>query len=184
MYINALAAVCVGFELELSFEQIKTGLEGFAGVQRRMQKKGEAGGIVVVDDYGHHPTEIRATLSAMKKAWPQNRLVVLFQPHRYSRTQALLKDFQTCFHQADVLVMCDIYAASEVPIDGVSSEILLDGVKKHGHKHTFYLPEVETMAGGLEEILVVGDIVLTLGAGDIVKVGEELLDILEENGSE
>jgi UDP-N-acetylmuramate--alanine ligase len=178
---NALAAVCVGFELELSFEQIKTGLEGFAGVQRRMQNKGEAGGIIVFDDYGHHPTEIRATLSAMKKAWPQHRLVVLFQPHRYSRTQALFKDFQTCFHQADVLVMCDIYAASEAPIDGVSSEILLDGVKKHGHKHTYYLPEVETMAVGLEKMLVDGDIVLTLGAGNIVRVGEELLDILEKN---
>jgi len=177
---NALAAVCVGLELELSFEQVKKGLEGFTGVQRRMEKKGEVEGVVVVDDYGHHPTEIRATLSAMKQAWPQQRLVVLFQPHRYTRTQALFKDFQTCFHQADVLVLCDIYAASEDPIEGVSSEHLLEGIRKHGHKHTCYLPIVEEMAVALEPMVQNGDIVLTLGAGNIVLVGEELLDILGE----
>lgn len=178
---NALAAVCVGLELELSFAEIKKGLEEFVGVQRRMQKKGEVNGISVVDDYGHHPTEIRATLDAIKQAWPQNRLVVLFQPHRYSRTEALYKEFQTCFHKADVLVMCDIYAASEQPIEGVTSERLLEATKRHGQRHTHYLADVTTMAEKLMPILQEGDLVLTLGAGNIVKVGEDLLELLESN---
>ncbi|MCP3890656.1 MAG: UDP-N-acetylmuramate--L-alanine ligase [Desulfobulbaceae bacterium] len=175
---NALAAVCVGLELELSFQQIQVGLNGYAGVQRRMQHKGEVEGITVVDDYGHHPTEIRATLSAIKKAWPQQRLVVLFQPHRYSRTEALFKEFQTCFHQADVLVMCDIYAASEEPIEGVNSESLLEATRKHGQRYTHYIGEVDTMAEELLPLLQQGDLVLTLGAGNIVGVGEDLLEIL------
>lgn len=179
---NALAAVCVGVELELGFSAIKKGLEGFAGVQRRMQKKGEAAGISVVDDYGHHPTEIRATLDAIKQAWPQNRLVVLFQPHRYSRTKALFKEFQTCFHKADVLVMCDIYAASEEPVDGVTSESLLEATRRHGQRYTHYLADVSTMATELLPMLEKGDLVLTLGAGNIVRVGEELLELLLEKG--
>jgi len=177
---NALAAVCVGVELELSFPEIQKGLEGFAGVQRRMQQKGEKKGICVVDDYGHHPTEIRATLDAIKQAWPEKRLVTLFQPHRFSRTQALFKDFQTCFHKTDVLVMCDIYAASESPIEGVTSEMLLDATRIHGQRNTHYLADVNTMAKELMPLLKEGDLVLTLGAGNIVRVGEELLELLDE----
>ncbi|MFT5699687.1 MAG: UDP-N-acetylmuramate--alanine ligase [Desulforhopalus sp.] len=177
---NALAAVCVGLELELPFSEIKKGLDGFVGVQRRMQKKGEEKGVCVVDDYGHHPTEIRATLDAIKQAWPEKRLVVLFQPHRYSRTQGLFKDFQTCFHKADVLVMCDIYAASEIPIEGVTSEILLEATRKHGQRYTHYMGDVTTMAQELRPMLHEGDLVLTLGAGNIVRVGEELIDLLAE----
>ncbi|TKB06255.1 UDP-N-acetylmuramate--L-alanine ligase [Desulforhopalus sp. IMCC35007] len=176
---NALAAVCVGLELELGFAQIKTGLEGFAGVQRRMEKKGEKKGITVVDDYGHHPTEIKATLDAIKQAWPEKRLVVLFQPHRYSRTKALFKDFQTCFHKADVLVMCDIYAASEAPIEGVSSETLLEATRQHGQRYAHYLADVGAMARNLLPIIKEGDLVLSLGAGNIVRVGEELLELLD-----
>lgn len=175
---NALAAVCIGLELEIDFARIQRGLNSYGGVQRRMQRKGEVAGITIVDDYGHHPTEIRATLSAMRHAWPEKRLVVLFQPHRYSRTQALMKEFQTCFHLADLLVMCDIYAASEKPIAGVSSEGLLDAVQRHGQKHTLYLGDVETMAEAVLPHLVEGDLVLTLGAGTIVRVGEELLGLL------
>lgn len=175
---NALAAVCVGLELELEFPEIKKGLEGFVGVQRRMEKKGDAKGISVVDDYGHHPTEIRATLDAIKQAWPQKRLVVLFQPHRYSRTKALFKEFQTCFHKADVLVMSDIYAASEEPIEGISSELLLEATKKHGQRYTHYLGDVNIMAENLIPLLKEGDLVLTLGAGNIVRVGEDLLQLL------
>ena len=122
---NALAAISVGLELEIEFAKIASALASFAGVQRRLQLKGEAAGITVVDDYGHHPTEIRATLSAVKQAWPEKRLVVLFQPHRYSRTKGLFSEFLTCFHQADFLVMTDIYAASEKPIEGVDSVRLL-----------------------------------------------------------
>jgi len=179
---NALAAVCVGLELELSFAKIQAGLVGFAGVQRRMQRKGEASGISVIDDYGHHPTEIRATLEAIKQAWPQKRLVVLFQPHRYSRTKALFKEFQTCFHKADYLVMSDIYAASEEPIPEVTGEKLLEATKMHGQRHTRYISQVEKMAQELLPMLEEGDLVLTLGAGNIVKVGEELLQLLQKDG--
>ncbi len=178
---NALAAVCVGFELELSFEKIQTGLQGYAGVQRRMQQKGEIGGITIVDDYGHHPTEIRATLEAIKQAWPKKRLVVLFQPHRYSRTKALFKEFQTCFHKADYLVMSDIYAASEEPIPGVTGESLLAATKIHGQRHTHYIGDLDKMAEEIMPVLQQGDLVLTLGAGNVVKVGEELLLLLQEN---
>ena len=181
---NALAAVCVGLELELSFADIQKGLEGFAGVQRRMQKKGELHGISVVDDYGHHPTEIRATLDAIKQAWPQKRLVVLFQPHRYSRTKGLFKEFQTCFHKADVLIMSDIYAASEEPLEGVTSEALLEATRKHGQRYTYYMADVNKMADELRPLLQKDDLVLTLGAGNIVRVGEDLLELLaKEEGS-
>lgn len=178
---NALAAVCVGLELELPFEKIQAGLQGYAGVQRRMEKKGEAAGITIVDDYGHHPTEIRATLEAIKLAWPQKRLVVLFQPHRYSRTKALFKDFLTCFHKADYLIMSDIYAASEEPLPGISGKSLLEATKMHGQRHTKYIGDVEKMAEELLPLLEKGDLVLTLGAGNIVKVGEQLLHVLQKN---
>ncbi len=177
---NALAAVCVGLELELPFEKIQGALQSFAGVQRRMQKKGEVKGVTVVDDYGHHPTEIRATLAAIKQAWPEKRLVVLFQPHRYSRTKALFKEFQTCFHRADYLVMTDIYAASEQPLEGVSGENLLAATVHHGQRNTRYIDKVEKMAAELLPMLGKGDLVLTLGAGNIVKVGEELLSLLQQ----
>jgi UDP-N-acetylmuramate--alanine ligase len=176
---NALAVVAVGLELELPFAKIQSALQSFAGVQRRMQKKGEVDGISIVDDYGHHPTEIRATLAAIKQAWPEKRLVVLFQPHRYSRTKALFKEFQTCFHRADYLVMTDIYAASEQPLEGVTGESLLSAAVHHGQRNTRYISKVEKMAVELLPMLKPGDLVLTLGAGNIVKVGEELLDLLQ-----
>ncbi|MDO8946577.1 MAG: UDP-N-acetylmuramate--L-alanine ligase [Desulfocapsaceae bacterium] len=175
---NALAAVCVGLELEIPFAVIAGALGSFEGVQRRMQLKGEAQGITIIDDYGHHPTEIRATLSAIKEAWPEKRLVVLFQPHRYTRTEALYKDFLTAFHQADFLVMTDIYAASEMPIPGVSSENLLLDIKQHGQRHTQLIPAVEGLAEALLPLLLKDDLVLTLGAGNIVRAGEDLLDLL------
>ena len=177
---NALAVVCVGLELEIPFTVIAGALRTFAGVQRRMQRKGEVGGITVVDDYGHHPTEIRATLAAIKEAWPEKRLIVLFQPHRYSRTQALFKEFLTCFHLADVLVMTEVYAASEEPIAGVNSRILLEEIKRHGQRNTLYIADIGTMAAEMPPLLQDNDLVLTLGAGNIVKVGEELLLLLEQ----
>ena len=176
---NALAVVAVGLELELPFAKIQSALQSFAGVQRRMEKKGEVDGMSIVDDYGHHPTEIRATLAAIKQAWPEKRLVVLFQPHRYSRTKALFKEFQTCFHRADYLVMTDIYAASEQPLEGVTGESLLSAVVHHGQRNTRYIGKVEKMAVELLPMLKPGDLVLTLGAGNIVKVGEELLHLLQ-----
>jgi len=180
---NSLAVICVGLELEIPFTIIREALASFQGVQRRMQLKGKGRGITVLDDYGHHPTEIRATLAAIKEAWPEKRLVVLFQPHRYSRTLALLKEFQTCFHQADMLIMTEIYAASEEPLAGISGEILLEEVRKHGQRQTRFIPQVEDLAKELLPELEEGDLVLTLGAGNIVLAGEELMGMLEEKKS-
>ncbi len=176
---NALAAVCVGLELEIPFSVIQDALRSYEGVQRRMQLKGISQGITVVDDYGHHPTEIRATLEAIKEAWPDKRLVVAFQPHRYSRTKALFREFLTCFHKADCLVMTDIYAASEEPIEGVSAENLLEEIKLHGQRHTHYIGDVAELPEKITDILEEGDLFLTLGAGNIVGAGEELLLRLE-----
>jgi UDP-N-acetylmuramate--alanine ligase len=176
---NGLAAVAVALELDIPFAVISAALRSFAGVQRRMQHKGEIDGITVVDDYGHHPTEIRATLAAMKQAWPDKRLVVLFQPHRYSRTKGLYKEFLTCFHHADMLVMTDIYAASEEPIEGVATELLLADIRKHGQRETAYVADVNELAEEVMGMVRPGDLVLTLGAGNIVKAGEDLLARLE-----
>jgi UDP-N-acetylmuramate--alanine ligase len=176
---NALAAIGVALELEIPFPVISGALRSFAGVQRRMQHKGTVDGITVVDDYGHHPTEIRATLGAIKQAWPDKRLVVLFQPHRYSRTQGLYNEFLTCFHSADILVMTDIYAASEQPIEGVSTGQLLEDIGRHGQRHTSYVAEVNEVAAAVQTMVQPGDLVLTLGAGNIVRAGEDLLELLE-----
>ena len=175
---NALATILVGLELEIPFRTIRTALYTFQGVQRRMQFKGEGKGITVMDDYGHHPTEIRATLSAIKEGWPDKRLVVLFQPHRYSRTLALISEFKTCFHHADYLVMTEIYAASEQPDGRISGEILLDEVKKYGQRNTGFVSSVADLAEALLPELQEGDLVLTLGAGNIVQAGEDLVKLL------
>ncbi len=179
---NALAAIGVALELEIPFPAISQALGSFQGVQRRMQHKGEVDGITVVDDYGHHPTEIRATLDAIKQAWPDKRLVVLFQPHRYSRTKGLYKDFLTCFHSADSLVMTDIYAASEQPIEGLSTKQLLKDISRHGQRDTSYVAEVSEVAAEIKPMLRPGDLVLTLGAGNIFKAGEDLLALLKSKG--
>jgi len=177
---NSLAAVSVGLELEIEFPVIARALEKFQGVQRRLQVKGEAGGVLVVDDYGHHPTEIRATLDAVREGWPERRVVVAFQPHRYSRTQGLFADFVTAFRRTDVLVLTDIYAASEQPIEGVTSERLQEAIKKHGQRQTHFIPQLVQQPQALLPLLQPGDLFLTLGAGNIVRVGEQLLDLLQE----
>ena len=175
---NALAAVVVGLELEIPFPTIAEALRKFSGVQRRLQVKGEVNEIMVLDDYGHHPTEIRATLGAIRNAWPRRRLVVLFQPHRYSRTQGLYKDFCTAFHDADLLVLTDIYPASEQPIAGVNSEWLMEGIRQHGQRHVQLVPGLVDLAEEVKPMVQGGDVVVTLGAGNICRVGEQLLAIL------
>ncbi len=180
---NALATICVGLEVDIPFEKISAALQSFQGVQRRMQQKGKGRGITVIDDYGHHPTEIRATLSAIKEGWPEKRLVVLFQPHRYTRTLALLDQFKTCFHQADYLVITDIYAASEEPLAEISGEILLEEVKKHGQRTTQFIANVAGLAETILPELQEGDLVLTLGAGNIVQAGEDLVELLNDSSA-
>jgi UDP-N-acetylmuramate--alanine ligase len=172
--LNALAATVAGLELGISFAQIAEGLAAFEGVGRRMELKGEKDGIRVVDDYGHHPTEIRATLSALRERYPDNRLLVLFQPHRFTRTQSLWKEFSQCFDQADGVYILDIYPAGEAPIPGVTSELILEPLKKN-HKAAFALPAPVDLTK-LSQDLRAGDVVVTLGAGDVWKVGEQLLE--------
>jgi len=155
-------------------------MASFSGVQRRLQIKGEVNGVLVVDDYGHHPTEIRATLAAMRAAWPKRRLVVLFQPHRYSRTQGLLREFSTAFYEADVLYVSEIYPAGEAPIEGVSAATLIDSIVSHGHKQVSPAPELAKIAALVAPNLEPGDIVLSLGAGSIWQAGEQILRHLAE----
>jgi UDP-N-acetylmuramate--alanine ligase len=177
---NSLAAVGVGLELELPFETIAGALSTFAGVNRRFQRKGEAAGVLVVDDYGHHPTEIRATLVAAKLGASGRRMVVLFQPHRYSRTQDLMDEFARSFNNADVLMVSDIYAASEDPIEGVSAESLVEAVHRFGHKDARYAGSLEEATRALLEEVRPDDMVITLGAGNVYRVGDRLVELLQE----
>jgi UDP-N-acetylmuramate--alanine ligase len=177
---NSLAAVGVGLELELPFETIAGALSTFAGVHRRFQTKGEAAGVLVVDDYGHHPTEIRATLVAAKLGSTGRRMVVLFQPHRYSRTQDLMEEFARSFNNADVLMVTDIYAASEDPIPGVSAQALVEAVQRFGHKDARHAGSVEEATQALLEEVRPGDMVITLGAGNVYRVGDRLVELLKE----
>jgi UDP-N-acetylmuramate--alanine ligase len=177
---NALAAIAVGFELEVSFEKIVEGLHQFTGAGRRFQAKGEVDGVLVVDDYGHHPTEIRATLAAAKLGSGGRRIVVLFQPHRYTRTHDLMQEFARSFNNADVLFITDIYAASEDPIEGVNSETLTAAIKRFGHKDVNYIGPLDSAAATLRDHVQPGDLVLTLGAGTVNRVSEQLLGLLKE----
>ncbi len=177
--LNSLAAVAVGHELEIPFSAICRGLQEMTGVQRRFQIKGEVNGVTVIDDYGHHPTEIKAVLKTMASSFPGRRRFVLFQPHRYTRTQALFEDFTTAFYQSDVLIVTEIYAASEPVIPGVHAEKLTTAIQKHGHGNVRYIPDHLALVPSLVEEVREGDIVLTLGAGNIWQTGEELLKRLQ-----
>lgn len=176
---NALAAVAVAIELGLDFADIKQGLESFAGVERRFQVKADIGGIVVVDDYGHHPVEVKAVLRAAKQGWSR-RVVVVFQPHRYSRTRDLANEFHSAFNDADKLILMDIYPAGEDAVEGVSSERLIEGIKGHGHKDVEYAEDPADIPRLLQKVTRRGDMVITLGAGDVWKVADGFVDILRE----
>ncbi len=173
--LNALAAVGAGLDLEIPFVTIQKALAGFAGVQRRFQVRGSARGVTVVDDYGHHPAEIRATLAAAKAGF-DCRVVTVFQPHRYTRTRDLRQEFLTAFNEADVLIVLDIYPAGEAPIPGVTAEDLAEGIRAHGHRNVTYLgSDRARVLAHLAEITRPGDLVLTLGAGDVGQLGPALL---------
>ena len=174
--VNSLAAVAVGLELDVPFDGgAKEGLESFTGVDRRFQVRGEAGGVLVIDDYGHHPTEIRVTLEALRARAGTRRTVVLFQPHRYTRTQALWDDFCRGFHQADVLLLTDIYGAGEEPVEGVTAETLARAIGERGHRNAVHVGDLKAATERLAEAAQPGDVVLTLGAGSVWTAGEELL---------
>ena len=177
--LNAMAAIAVGLDLEIPFVTIQKGIAEFSGVQRRFQVRRESHGVLVVDDYGHHPAEIRATLAAAKAGFDR-RVVTVFQPHRYTRTLHLRQEFLTAFNQSDALVVMDIYAAGETPIDGVTGRDLADAIRAHGHRDVVYLgSDRNRILDYLADSIRPGDLVITLGAGDVGQLGQALLDRLE-----
>jgi UDP-N-acetylmuramate--alanine ligase len=172
--LNALAGVSVGLELDLDFPVVSRALHEFTGVARRFQVVGTfSRDVMLVDDYGHHPAEISATLKAAKDAFDR-RIVVIFQPHRYTRTKYLLSEFYRAFHQADVLIVTEIYPAGEEAIPGVNGSLIVQGVKDRGHKEAYFAKGKEQICDLAMDLIEEGDLVLTLGAGDIWRVGEEL----------
>jgi UDP-N-acetylmuramate--alanine ligase len=177
--LNSLAAVAIASELEIDWPHVRAGLGDMTGVQRRFQITGQARGVLVLDDYGHHPTEIRAVLETLASCYPERRRIVAFQPHRYTRTKALMSEFSRCFYHSDVLLLTEIYAASEKPIEGVTSERLLQEIALHGHHDLHYCPTSAEMVETLEAMVTEGDVVITLGAGNIYQVGERLLERLK-----
>lgn len=184
--LNSLAGIAVGLELRMDAGRIKEALKGFSGIQRRFEFKGEARGIKVFDDYGHHPAEIRATLRAAKEALERlqskGRLIVLFQPHRYSRTRDLLREFSTSFADADILYLTDIYPAGERPIDGLSSETIASAIRGEGHGDVTYISERDVLVDDILGRMGPGDMFFTLGAGDIWRAGEEILKKIQNGG--
>jgi len=172
--LNALAGIAVGLELKLDFQTISNGLAQYKGVDRRLQYKGEYNGAIVIDDYGHHPTEVRATIQALKSAYSKHRLVVAFQPHRYSRTESCWQQFLECFEGADVVGLLDIYAAGETAIAEISSQRLAQELSKK-QKNIFYWGEQQNVVKELSKLLKSGDVLVTLGAGDIYKLSSELI---------
>lgn len=177
--LNALGAIGAGLEFEISYDDIKKGLEEFSGVQRRLSVRYDKNEIKVLDDYGHHPTEIIATLKAVRDAFDDYKLIVIFQPHRYSRTKMLMSEFSKAFFDADELYLTDIYAASEKPIEGVTSEVLLGEIRKRGFKDVFYIHKPEDFLGIIEQKINRKTIFLTLGAGNITNLSKEIANYLE-----
>ena len=175
---NALAATAVALELEIPFKTISEAFATFKNANRRFQQKGIAKGVSIVDDYGHHPTEILATLEAAKTG-SACRTVVVFQPHRYSRTLELFDEFALAFNNADVLFVLDIYAASEQPIEGITAEVLTDNIRKYGHKNVTYIGDIETAVEKVLPELQEGDLLITLGAGTVTRLSDEFLDRLK-----
>jgi UDP-N-acetylmuramate--alanine ligase len=178
--LNTLAAVAVGMELNLTFDTIAQSLKQFTGVQRRFEIHHNTESLVVVDDYGHHPVEIQATLKTAKDVWPDRRLVVVFQPHRYSRTQTQMEHFWSAFNDSDTLIINDIFPAGEEPIEGIHAQGIVDGVRKFGHKNATHVATPKETLKRLPQILEPGDVFMTLGAGNVWELGRDLLANLPE----
>jgi UDP-N-acetylmuramate--alanine ligase len=173
--LNSLAAILTAMELQMPLEKIRSALAGFSGIQRRFEFRGEAKDVRVFDDYGHHPVEIRAVLKAARECFSDRRIIVIFQPHRYTRTRDLMGDFALSFGAADMLYVMDIYAASETPIEGVSSEALIAKMRDVGFTNAAHILDRKEMVRKVLAELKPGDVVMTLGAGDVYKLGEEIL---------
>jgi len=175
---NSLAALAVGLELEIEFSKISRALADFTGVHRRFEIKGEEKEIIVVDDYAHHPTEIKASLQGAKEGF-NRRIIAVFQPHLYSRTRDFYKDFGKSFFNADILIVTDVYPAREKPIEGVTGRLISDYAEERGHRNVYYVQDKNDVPEFIEKLLKKGDMVITLGAGDIWKTGEKILDRLK-----
>ena len=176
--LNSLAAMLTAMELQIPQEKIRAGLGSFGGIQRRFEFRGESRGVRIYDDYGHHPVEIRAVLKAARECFSDNRIVIIFQPHRYTRTRDLMADFALSFASADKLYLMDIYAASEAPIEGVDSTVLLKRIRDVGSLKADHIPDRKELVKTVLADLKQGDVVITLGAGDVYKIGEEILKAL------
>jgi len=177
---NALAAVAIGLELGMEFEDIKKGLERFKGVFRRFQPKMDEKNILVIDDYAHHPTEVQATIKAARRGWEDRRIVAVFQPHLYSRTQEMYQEFGLSFFDAEVLVVTDIYPSREKPIEGVTGKLIADTAKTYGHRDVHYVRDKRDLPSRLTGIVEEGDVVITMGAGDIYKFGEQFTELIKQ----
>lgn len=180
---NSLAAIAIGLELGMEFSDIKSGLERFQGVYRRFQQKMDDQGILVIDDYAHHPTEVQATISAARDGWKDRRIVAVFQPHLYSRTQQMYQEFGLSFFDAEVLVITDVYPSREKPIEGVDGKLIADTAKTYGHRDVHYVQDKTKLPSKLKEIVKEGDIVITMGAGDIYTYGEEFVKQMQKDKS-
>jgi UDP-N-acetylmuramate--alanine ligase len=180
--LNALATIAIADELTVDLNQVKQSLKGFTGVQRRFTIIGEQDGITIVDDYGHHPAEVVATLEAAQRAYGR-RIVVAFQPHRYTRTRHCFDELTRAFNRADALLLTDVYAAGEEPIEGADSVHLAQAIRAHGHRDVTHVPDVNNLVDVIAERLLPGDVVVTMGAGNITRVGPELLQRLVSAGA-
>ena len=173
--LNTLAAVAVGMELDLDFEIIANSLLQFEGVQRRFEIVKQSDELTLIDDYGHHPVEIKASLKTVKEIWPASRLIVIFQPHRYSRTKSLMKDFWSAFNDADHLLVMDIFSAGESPLDKVHASTIVEGARECGHKNAKYIKSQNDLNKELHSLAKHGDVLMTLGAGDVWRLGRDFL---------
>lgn len=180
--LNSLAALTVAMEMGIEFDIIADALKNFSGVQRRMSVRYKSDKYIVIDDYGHHPTEISTTLKAVREASPESSIVVVFQPHRYTRTRDLMSEFAKCFMDVDRLYITDIYAASEKAIEGITAEKLISEVKNHGFKDVSYLPDLNDFLPKLDEISEKHSVIMTFGAGSITNFSYTVADYLKERG--
>ncbi len=178
--LNALGVLAIADFMQIPFDTYVKALAHFEGIQRRFTVRGEVGGVTVVDDFGHHPAEVRATLSGARTSFKERRVIAAFQPHRFTRTRDQFAEFAKAFHDADKLVMCDVFAAGEKPIDGISSEALVRSIREAGHPDVTYVARREDVAPWLDAQAKPGDLIITLGAGNIQICCNELIDLLEK----
>ena len=181
--LNALAATAVSLGLDIPFEQIQTALDGFSGVDRRFSERGLVDDVLIIDDYGHHPVEIEATLNAAAEGWPERRIVAVFQPHRPSRVRDLQTDFCRAFNRAAHVIVCPIYAAGEPPVDGLDANTLASGMRDLGHRSVVAAESLDGALAELTSCVRPGDLVITLGAGDVNKLCGQLAAVLTERGA-